>query len=99
MTCPACGGALLTEDDVTFRCRLGHELSLWELPAVQQMQVRDTLTAALRALRDQAHAYRLLADQVGEGDLVARQHTRRAAEAEDRASQVERLLESLPPVI
>lgn len=66
--CPDCNGVLWEVDEggiLHFHCRIGHGYSGASLLADQDKAVEDSLWAALRALEENIHMRRKLADKMG----------------------------------
>ena len=82
--CPSCGGSLWEapdDDNLRFRCRIGHAFGSETLLAEQSQSLDAALAAALRALHERA-------------DLARRVRRRvRALGAEERAERYDRIVE------
>ena len=82
--CPSCGGVLWEapdDDQIQFRCRIGHAFGAETLLAAQSQSLDASLAAGLRALRERA-------------DLARRVGRRlRAAGAASRAERYDRMVE------
>jgi two-component system chemotaxis response regulator CheB len=97
LTCPACGGSLResrVEEVVHFRCRTGHAYSPETLLAEQTDVIEEALWAAVRALEENAALARRMERRLGgrASHAIEARYSRRAAEAEQHAETLRRIL-------
>src|SRR5262249_17724766 len=89
--CPECNGVLweVTESGVIhFHCRIGHGYSPANLLAEHDQEIEDSLWAALRALEENIHIRRSLAERM-------ERYPRLSASMKDRIEETERHAERL----
>jgi two-component system chemotaxis response regulator CheB len=93
-TCPDCNGSLMTLNDTSYRCRVGHAWSADALLKARDEEVEGAVWVALRSLKEKANLARRLAQKVGSGVLHDRYN--QVADEADQAMTVlgKRLLES-----
>jgi two-component system, chemotaxis family, protein-glutamate methylesterase/glutaminase len=95
-TCPDCNGSLMTVEEKSFRCRVGHAWTAEALLQARDDEIQNALWIALRSLQEKAKMSRRLADTVGPGKM-ARRYLRVAEEAENAVKVLgQRLAESTP---
>jgi hypothetical protein len=95
-TCPRCGGVLwelAAPDELAFKCRIGHTLSLAAMLAEHGAQRRQAVAAARRHLAEAAALNRRVARWARE-----RGHGRAATQLEDEAIALDSASTSLDPV-
>ena len=83
-SCPSCGGSLWEapdDDNIRFRCRIGHAFGSETLLTEQSQSLDASLAAALRALQERADLARRVARRM------------RALGAEERAGRYDRTVE------
>lgn len=95
--CPTCGGVLWEledEEQLRFRCRVGHAYTAQGAVDAQRESVEAALWSALRALHERAQLSERLAERVGK--VGANQSRARfeafAHEAREQADAIRRLL-------
>jgi two-component system, chemotaxis family, protein-glutamate methylesterase/glutaminase len=101
-TCPECHGSLWEASDgdgVRFRCRVGHAYNPDSLLAEQDEALEAALWAALRALEEHLSlTNRMAARAEQRGNATSSMLFReRAADAEQRAGVIRRVLHGAPP--
>jgi two-component system, chemotaxis family, protein-glutamate methylesterase/glutaminase len=82
------------EDQLRFRCRIGHAFGSESLVSEQSADLDASLAAALRALREHAHLARRVGDRLragGHDDRAAR-YDRIQGEAEHDAEVIRKVL-------
>ena len=95
-TCPRCGGVLwelAAPDELAFKCRIGHTLSLAAMLAEHGAQRRLAVAAARRHLAEAAALNRRVARWARE-----RGHGRAAAQLEDEALALNSASANLAPI-
>jgi two-component system chemotaxis response regulator CheB len=102
LACPDCGGTLweLQEGDLLrFRCRVGHAFSAEALLAAENEALEGALWAALRTLKETIELSRRMAARAADRAQtgLAKRFEERAAEAEQRAEVIRRVLSDGPP--
>lgn len=95
-TCPDCGGVLTLSgngDDVSYRCRVGHEWSPRSLDHADRVRVENALWYAVRTLEDRAALLTRMAARADEHDqLLSAQHFHGLADDAQREAKVVREL-------
>jgi two-component system, chemotaxis family, protein-glutamate methylesterase/glutaminase len=102
--CPECHGTLFEVQDgelLRFRCRVGHAYSSDSMEAEHTDSLEAALWAALRALEESAALARRLGEQAEKlrGSQVAARYLTRAAEREQQAGLLRRVLAGQGPAI
>ena len=102
--CPECHGTLFEVQDgelLRFRCRVGHAYSAESMEAEHTDSLEAALWAALRALEESAALARRLGSQAAQlrGSQVAQRYLARAAEREQQAAVLRRVLDRQGPAI
>jgi two-component system, chemotaxis family, protein-glutamate methylesterase/glutaminase len=101
-TCPECGGALWEVSSegklLRYRCHVGHGYTGEALEAQQAQEVESALWTALRTLEESAAIRRRLAEQAQSANLplVEQSYRNAAAEMEDRAAAIRKILITEP---
>lgn len=94
-TCPDCNGSLMTLDEGSYRCRVGHAWSAESLLTARDDEVDGALWVALRSLQEKANLCRRLARNAGSGPTFNR-YTRLADEAEHAVTVLGKRLSETP---
>ena len=93
--CPECNGVLweVTESGILhFHCRIGHGFSLGSLLAEQDKAIEDSMWVALRALEENIHMRRKLAQRMAQHPGAASGVLERLEESERHAANLRDLL-------
>ena len=80
-TCPICKSALMAVGENTYRCLVGHAWTTEALLLARDDELEETVSAAIRILKEKARLSRKLAESAGVGDDFER-HTASADQAE-----------------
>ncbi len=96
-TCPECQGTLWELKDgelLRYRCHVGHAFSIESLDVEHGEKLESALWSALRALEERGALARRLASQSRDRrrEAVAKQFEARAAEADEHAENIRRML-------
>jgi two-component system, chemotaxis family, protein-glutamate methylesterase/glutaminase len=83
--CPDCSGSLMTVNEGSYRCRVGHAWTGDSLIAAREGEVSTALWVALRSLQEKANLARRMALHAGPG-ARAQRYTAVAEEAEHAVS-------------
>lgn len=101
LTCPECGGALWAEADgelVRFACHVGHAYGEDSLVDSQSRALERSLWSALRSLQENADMMRRLARRSANNEMTRQRFETRAAETDEHADALRRLLSRLNSV-
>jgi two-component system chemotaxis response regulator CheB len=97
LTCPECGGALVTERTGTllqFRCHIGHVLTAETMLVAQFTVLEAKLASCLTALKERAELCRQMSEAIDPQLQATASLESARREALERAEIIKRLLES-----
>lgn len=97
LVCPECRGTLWqvgAEDPVRFRCHVGHALTMDVFMAEQTDNLEQALWSAVRVMEEKVSLARLMKDRMAARGVttVANRYERYAAQIEEEAATVRRLI-------